>query len=140
MERLFETSSKDGFAIVYELKNGPQNLIQKQLCSCSEHKTTNHFTQASSTQNLKNFSKRSNISNFVAKSLILFYQASFSHFLGGRCRYYPSCSHYAIEAYEKFSFFSASLLVLKRLGSCHPFSRKAFYDPVPNSYQEMSIP
>jgi len=124
---------------VYELKNGPQNLIQKQLCSCSAHSQTNLFTRNSNTLNLKSFSKRSNISNVAARALILFYQATFAHFLGGRCRYYPSCSHYAIEAYEKFSFFKASFLVLKRLGSCHPFSRKAFYDPVPSSYQEMSV-
>lgn len=139
MERLFETSSKDGFEIVYELKNGPQNLIQKQLCSCSAHSQTSLFTQTSNIQNLKSFSERSNISNVVARGIILFYQATFAYFLGGRCRYYPSCSHYAIEAYEKLSFFRASYLVLKRLISCHPFSRKAFYDPVPSSYKEMSV-
>lgn len=75
----------------------------------------------------------------MARALIVFYQATFAHFLGGRCRYYPSCSHYAVEAYENFSFFKASFLVLKRLISCHPLSRKPFYDPVPSSHQEMSV-
>ncbi len=139
MEPSFETNSKDGFEIVYELKNGPQNLIQKQLCSCSAHNRTNLFTQALSTLNLKSFFERSNYSNTIARVLILFYQATFAHFLGGRCRYYPSCSYYAIEAYEKLSFFRASILVLKRLMNCHPFSQKAFYDPVPSSSQEMSL-
>lgn len=88
-----------------------------------------------SKSSLKSFS----FSNAVARALILFYQATFSHFLGGRCRYYPSCSHYSIQAYENFSFFKATYYVLKRLGSCHPLSRKPFYDPVPSSNQEMSL-
>jgi len=124
---------------VYELKNGPQNLIQKPSCLCSEHSQANRFTRTSNILNLKSFSKRSKILNQIARGLIFFYQATFAHFLGGRCRYYPSCSYYSIEAYEKFSFFKATYFVVKRLGSCHPFSRKAFYDPVPSSYQEMSV-
>lgn len=100
----------------------------------------NLFTQKLNTQNLKSCSQRFSFSNQIAQKMIFFYQATFAHFLGGRCRYYPSCSNYAIQAYENFSFFKATFLVLKRLGSCHPLSRKPFYDPVPSSYQEMSLP
>lgn len=71
--------------------------------------------------------------------MILFYQATFSYFLGGNCRYYPSCSHYAHEAFQKHNMFYAFWLTLKRLGSCHPFSKKAFFDPVPLNSSEKSI-
>ncbi|WP_083860533.1 membrane protein insertion efficiency factor YidD [Pseudobdellovibrio exovorus] len=79
------------------------------------------------------------ISNKVARFFILFYQATFSYFLGGNCRYYPSCSHYAHEAYTKHSVGYASWLVFKRLMSCHPFSKKSFYDPVPLTPAEIEM-
>lgn len=69
--------------------------------------------------------------SLIFKVLIRFYQATFSYFLGGNCRYYPSCSHYAYEAFALHKPHKAFYLTLKRLLSCHPFSKKAFYDPVP---------
>ncbi|MBC7742747.1 MAG: membrane protein insertion efficiency factor YidD [Bdellovibrionaceae bacterium] len=63
--------------------------------------------------------------------LIRIYQSTIAQFIGGNCRYYPSCSHYAVEAYEKFTFFRATQLVFLRFISCHPLSKKPFYDPVP---------
>ncbi|MBC7464915.1 MAG: membrane protein insertion efficiency factor YidD [Bdellovibrio sp.] len=65
------------------------------------------------------------------KSLIVLYQASISYFLGGNCRYYPSCSHYAKQAFETHSFFTAFKLSFFRILSCHPFSKKNYHDPVP---------
>ena len=52
-----------------------------------------------------------------------------------RCRYYPSCSHYAMECYQKFNFFKASLLTTWRLLRCNPF-HKCGYDPVPLTKEE----
>lgn len=52
-----------------------------------------------------------------------------------RCRYYPSCSHYAKECYEKFNFFKASALTAWRLMRCNPF-HKCGYDPVPLTKEE----
>ena len=46
------------------------------------------------------------------------------------CRYKPTCSNYAIEAYKKRNFFYASLLTIWRILRCNPFS-KGGYDPVP---------
>ena len=51
------------------------------------------------------------------------------------CKYLPSCSSYAREAYTKFNFFKASFLTLWRLLRCNPFS-KGGYDPVPLTKQE----
>lgn len=52
-----------------------------------------------------------------------------------RCRYFPSCSQYAKECYEKFGFVKASLLTTKRLLKCNPLF-KAGYDPVPLTKEE----
>lgn len=40
--------------------------------------------------------------------------------LGGGCRFYPSCSEYSKEAFERFGFFKAVLLTLKRILKCNP--------------------
>jgi len=56
---------------------------------------------------------------------IRFYQFFFSpilYGLGVRCRFFPSCSEYAIQVFEKKSFSSALLLTLKRLARCSPLS------------------
>jgi len=37
------------------------------------------------------------------------------------CRFYPSCSDYALQAFQDFGFFKALQLTLKRLLRCHPF-------------------
>ncbi len=46
------------------------------------------------------------------------------------CRFTPTCSNYAIEAYERYNFFKATHLTIKRLFRCRPFG-KFGYDPVP---------
>ncbi|MGC9454132.1 MAG: membrane protein insertion efficiency factor YidD [Phycisphaerae bacterium] len=50
--------------------------------------------------------------------------------LGGRCRFLPTCSEYAIEALRRHGAVRGSLLTVWRLLRCHPFS-KGGYDPVP---------
>lgn len=45
------------------------------------------------------------------------------------CRFYPSCSEYAIEAIEKYGIFSGAFKGFKRILRCHPFSPGG-YDPV----------
>jgi len=46
------------------------------------------------------------------------------------CRYHPSCSNYAIDAYKNYNVFYASILSLWRILRCNPFSRGG-YDPIP---------
>ncbi|MBR6523190.1 MAG: membrane protein insertion efficiency factor YidD [Clostridia bacterium] len=46
------------------------------------------------------------------------------------CRFTPTCSEYAKEAFEKYGFFKALRLTIWRLLRCNPFS-KSGYDPLP---------
>lgn len=62
--------------------------------------------------------------------LIKLYQRYLSKYLGGSCKYLPTCSNYAKEAYEKHNFFYATFLMIWRILRCNPFS-KGGYDPVP---------
>lgn len=49
------------------------------------------------------------------------YQYTLSPLLGNRCRFYPSCSQYAIEALNQRGLLSGSVLAVKRLSRCHPW-------------------
>lgn len=66
----------------------------------------------------------------LLRFLLRFYQLAISPLLGPRCRFYPSCSHYALEALEVHGAAKGSLLTVKRLCRCHPW-HDGGYDPVP---------
>lgn len=66
--------------------------------------------------------------------LIRGYQVLLSPLFGATCRYYPTCSHYAIEAIEIHGALKGSYLTIKRILRCHPFCEGGF-DPVPNKKQ-----
>jgi putative membrane protein insertion efficiency factor len=62
---------------------------------------------------------------------IWIYQKIISPFLPSTCRYSPTCSAYAVEAIKKHGPFYGFYLALRRILSCHPWSKKSGYDPVP---------
>jgi len=62
--------------------------------------------------------------------LIKIYQWIISPILGPKCRYTPTCSHYAVEALKKYGIFKGSWLAIKRISRCHPWGGHG-YDPVP---------
>ena len=61
--------------------------------------------------------------------LIRFYQMLISPYLGANCRFYPTCSAYAIDVLQKYGVLKGSFLAMKRLLRCQPFC-KGGYDPV----------
>ena len=65
-------------------------------------------------------------------SIIIFYKKHISIYFekkGIKCKFYPTCSEYAIQAYKKYGFFKGTIYSLKRIVRCNPFS-KGGYDPL----------
>lgn len=67
--------------------------------------------------------------------LVRFYRVAISPWLGGNCRYQPTCSNYAIEALQTFGVLKGSWLAVKRIARCHPWGGSG-YDPVPKKKAE----
>lgn len=66
---------------------------------------------------------------------ICFYQRKISPLFGPRCRYYPTCSQYALEAVERFGVIKGSFLSVLRLLRCNPLFPGG-YDPVPEKKEK----
>jgi uncharacterized protein len=60
--------------------------------------------------------------------LVLLYRVTFGQFLGGQCRYYPTCSQYAIDAVTKYGAARGGWKAVKRICRCHP-GRAGGVDP-----------
>ena len=72
-----------------------------------------------------------NIIKYILIHLIQFYKKFLSPLKGhATCKYFPSCSSYAIEAIEIHGVLKGSMLAVWRILRCNPFS-KGGYDPVP---------
>lgn len=61
--------------------------------------------------------------------IIKIYQKYISSYTMPRCKFYPTCSNYAILAYKKHGFIKATFLVIVRICKCNPFF-KGGYDPL----------
>ncbi|MBO1513124.1 membrane protein insertion efficiency factor YidD [Metabacillus bambusae] len=70
---------------------------------------------------------------FIA--IIRFYQKFISPITPPTCRFYPTCSHYGLEAYRRFGVFKGSYLTIKRILKCHPF-HPGGVDPVPEKNEK----
>lgn len=64
--------------------------------------------------------------------LVLVYQKILSPFMGGNCRFHPSCSVYGYQAIEIHGAAKGTWMAIKRVGRCQPF-REGGLDPVPGS-------
>lgn len=60
--------------------------------------------------------------------LVLLYRVTLGRFLGGQCRFTPTCSQYALDAIAKYGPWSGGWRTLKRILRCHPWGGSG-YDP-----------
>lgn len=67
---------------------------------------------------------------YICIGLIKLYRLTLSRVLPPVCRFTPSCSQYAITAFERFGVLKGGYLALRRILRCHPFNEGG-YDPVP---------
>jgi putative membrane protein insertion efficiency factor len=69
--------------------------------------------------------------------LITAYRTLISPILPQSCRFYPSCSLYAIQALKKHGFIKGVYLAVRRIIRCNPF-HEGGYDPVPDHFRFVS--
>ena len=65
----------------------------------------------------------------IIMGIIRFYQKRISPMKKSCCRFYPTCSSYALSAVERYGALKGSWLSVKRILKCHPF-HKGGYDPL----------
>jgi len=72
------------------------------------------------------------LASLFLRALIRVYQLFLSPLIGPRCRFLPTCSHYAAEAVERHGAARGGWLAVRRLLRCHPWGGSG-YDPVPET-------
>ena len=72
----------------------------------------------------------SNLFKLLFINFIKIYQRFVSPFFPSSCKFSPSCSKYGIEAINKYGVLKGSVLTIKRILKCNPWS-KGGYDPIP---------
>lgn len=139
-QRWFEIASKDGLKIIWRRNGSFQKTywMAARYISISRKKIKN-FIGKWTTEALTKLlrlglqmlrEKLKQITKAGALGLIYIYRVVLSPFFGGRCRFVPSCSTYAQEAFIKHDSATALKLTFKRLAKCHPLGSQG-YDPVP---------
>ncbi|MBL4589575.1 MAG: membrane protein insertion efficiency factor YidD [Alphaproteobacteria bacterium] len=70
----------------------------------------------------------------MMKAFIRFYRFFLSPIMGNQCRFHPTCSHFAEEAYEMHGFLKGTLLTVIRIFKCNPWYKGQPLDPVPKRF------
>lgn len=87
------------------------------------------------TSGAKSSDRRLSPAGWLLVGLLTVYRRFISPLLGPRCRFYPSCSAYALEAVQVHGALRGSWLAVRRLSRCHPFHAGGI-DPVPGTERE----
>ena len=74
----------------------------------------------------------------IISGIIGLYRYLVSPILGPSCRYVPTCSEYAQTSILRFGLFKGGWIAIKRIVSCHPWS-KSGYDPVPEKTSKTKL-
>jgi uncharacterized protein len=60
---------------------------------------------------------------YLGVAAVWAYRLTLGPFLGGQCKYHPSCSQYAIDAFKEYGLLRGAVLATWRLLRCNPWSR-----------------
>ncbi|AWC34310.1 TPA: membrane protein insertion efficiency factor YidD [Bacillus cytotoxicus] len=80
---------------------------------------------------LEEYAEKETVMKQIFIGIIRFYQKFISPMTPPTCRFYPTCSHYGLEAFQTYGALKGFWLTLKRILKCHPFHPGGF-DPVPD--------
>ncbi|QDT96747.1 membrane protein insertion efficiency factor YidD [Gimesia aquarii] len=67
--------------------------------------------------------------SLILIGLVRLYQMTLSHFIGGQCRFHPTCSEYFIQAVRKYGAVKGAFKGILRICRCHPFHPGGFDPP-----------
>ena len=70
---------------------------------------------------------------WLALGVVQFYRKFISPMKAPCCRFLPTCSEYALEAFRRYGFFKGLYLSVRRIFRCNPFGKGGF-DPVPSDF------
>jgi putative membrane protein insertion efficiency factor len=73
-----------------------------------------------------------NVVGTLLRGLIRGYQLLISPVMGNNCRFFPSCSSYAMEAIARHGALAGGWMATRRILRCHPWNDGG-YDPVPEA-------
>ena len=68
----------------------------------------------------------------LVRGAIRVYQRAISPLFPPTCRFYPTCSAYALTSVERFGVLKGGWMAVRRIARCHPFNPGG-YDPVPDA-------
>jgi hypothetical protein len=79
----------------------------------------------------------------MLKKLLIFaikaYQYALSPFLPPSCRFYPSCSAYALDTVNEYGFAKGLFYTLKRVTKCHPFHPGGYDPPISKENRKRAV-
>ena len=71
----------------------------------------------------------------LLKGVVKAYAGLISPLMGPKCRFYPTCSAYACQAFDRHGALPGLWLTIRRVGTCHPWSGRQGIDPVPDQFE-----
>lgn len=71
----------------------------------------------------------------ILRGVLRLYRFALSPWVGQQCRFHPTCSVYAEQALARHGLLKGLFLTFARLGACHPWSKRAGIDPVPDRFE-----
>jgi len=113
--------------------NSAQMSMDRSAISTQQAGATAHFGRVAF-RDIPWKVRGKSLASWVALFLLRCYIVFLSPFFGGACKFYPSCSNYAVEAVSRHGARRGTVLALKRLLRCHPFT-KGGVDLVPDDLE-----
>ncbi len=124
---------EDNLENAFDLDSISDVDLEKNLDDDNANQNPDGYLYQRFDDSLKDDNSFKKVRYYAGKAVILpirFYQIYISPAAPGKCRFTPTCSHYYVQAVEKYGPIKGSYLGIRRILKCHPF-HEGGYDPVP---------